>query len=134
MEINNLPLELQNKIFYYYAEHPCAKMIKNQIAILTKRQICPNHVSNSIRYGIFISDTRYFHHYYACFRRTGIAERWSSILHSIDEQIFYHICGNSGPIHITKLLESMSYPILTDIEKTWVMNRFKIINYRNVLL
>ena len=28
MEINNLPLELQNKIFYYAAEHPCAVMIK----------------------------------------------------------------------------------------------------------
>ena len=28
MEINNLPLEIQNKIFLFYAEHPCAKMIK----------------------------------------------------------------------------------------------------------
>ena len=26
--IDNLPSELQNKIFYYYAEHPCAEMIK----------------------------------------------------------------------------------------------------------
>ena len=26
--ISNLPVELQNQIFYYYAEHPCAKMIK----------------------------------------------------------------------------------------------------------
>ena len=128
--IDNLPLEIQNKIFYYYAEHPCAKMIKNQIAILTKHQIWPNHVSDSIRCRLFISNTRYFHHYHACFRRTGIVKRWSSILHSIDDKIVYH----SKPIHITKLLKSMSYPILTDIEKTWVMNRFKIINYRKVLL
>ena len=26
--IDNLPLEIQNKICYYYAEHPCAEMIK----------------------------------------------------------------------------------------------------------
>ena len=29
--ITNLPLELQNNIFYYYAEHPYAKMIKNKM-------------------------------------------------------------------------------------------------------
>lgn len=28
MNIQDLPTELQNKIFYYAAEHPCAKMIK----------------------------------------------------------------------------------------------------------
>ena len=28
MNIQDLPIELQNKIFYYTAEHPCAKMIK----------------------------------------------------------------------------------------------------------
>ena len=30
MEIQNLPNELQNKIFYFTAEHPCAKMIKDE--------------------------------------------------------------------------------------------------------
>ena len=29
MNIQDLPIELQNKIFYYAAEHPCAKMIKD---------------------------------------------------------------------------------------------------------
>jgi hypothetical protein len=29
MNIKDLPTELQNKIFYYTAEHPCAKMIKD---------------------------------------------------------------------------------------------------------
>ena len=29
MNIQDLPNEIQNKIFYYYAEHPCAKMIKD---------------------------------------------------------------------------------------------------------
>jgi hypothetical protein len=29
MQINELPVELQNKIFYYYAEHPCSAMIKS---------------------------------------------------------------------------------------------------------
>ena len=29
--ISNLPVELQNKIFFYAAEHPCAKMIKRHI-------------------------------------------------------------------------------------------------------
>ena len=29
MMISNLPVELQNKIFFYAAEHPCAKIIKS---------------------------------------------------------------------------------------------------------
>ena len=29
MNVQDLPIELQNKIFYYTAEHPCAKMIKD---------------------------------------------------------------------------------------------------------
>ena len=29
MQINELPVEIQNRIFYYYAEHPCAEMIKS---------------------------------------------------------------------------------------------------------
>ena len=29
MSIQDLPNEIKNKIFYYYAEHPCAKMIKD---------------------------------------------------------------------------------------------------------
>ena len=29
MQINELPVEIQNKIFYYYAEHPCSAMIKS---------------------------------------------------------------------------------------------------------
>ena len=33
MEITTLPLELQNKIFYYYAEHPLAKIFKEGIII-----------------------------------------------------------------------------------------------------
>ena len=32
MNIQDLPIELQNKIFYYAAEHPCAKMIKKGYA------------------------------------------------------------------------------------------------------
>ena len=31
MMISNLPLELQNKIFFYATEHPCAKMIKQKM-------------------------------------------------------------------------------------------------------
>ena len=31
MMISDLPLELQNKIFFYAAEHPCAKMIKQKM-------------------------------------------------------------------------------------------------------
>ena len=32
-EINNLPLEIQNKIFYYYAEHPIATIFKKEIEV-----------------------------------------------------------------------------------------------------
>ena len=28
MNIVDLPIEIQNNIFYFYAEHPCAKMLK----------------------------------------------------------------------------------------------------------
>ena len=28
MEIQDLPIDLQNKIFYFSAEHPCAKIMK----------------------------------------------------------------------------------------------------------
>ena len=31
MGISNLPAEIQNNIFFYYAEHPCAVMLKNFI-------------------------------------------------------------------------------------------------------
>ena len=31
MMISDLPQELQNKIFFYAAEHPCAKMIKQKM-------------------------------------------------------------------------------------------------------
>ena len=31
MEINNLPLELQNKVYSYVGVHPCAKMIKRKM-------------------------------------------------------------------------------------------------------
>ena len=33
MMISNLPVELQNKIFCYAAEHPCAKMIRKHLGI-----------------------------------------------------------------------------------------------------
>ena len=31
MNIVDLPKELQNKIFYFYAEHPCAKILKDEL-------------------------------------------------------------------------------------------------------
>ena len=31
MEIRSLPDEMQNLIFYYYVEHPCAHMIKEEL-------------------------------------------------------------------------------------------------------
>ena len=37
--ISNLPVELQNKIFFYAAEHPCAKMIKKHIEITEEDEI-----------------------------------------------------------------------------------------------
>ena len=132
--ISNLPVELQNQIFYYYAEHPCAKMIKEQIAVLTKYERCPNIVSNSIDYGYFISHTEYFSHYHARFKRTPIVQRWSSILHSINDKIFYLKISRGSPIHITEVLKSMSYPELSDIERTWVINRFKIKNNIDVIV
>ena len=33
MDIQALPFELQNKIFYFYAEHPLAKIFKERITI-----------------------------------------------------------------------------------------------------
>ena len=36
MEISNLPVEIQNKIFFYYAEHPCAVMIKDELQAIPR--------------------------------------------------------------------------------------------------
>ena len=33
MEVANLPIEIQNKIFYYCAEHPLAKIFKEGVII-----------------------------------------------------------------------------------------------------
>ena len=32
-KLRQLPVELQNKIFFYVAEHPCAKMIRKHIEL-----------------------------------------------------------------------------------------------------
>ena len=34
--ISNLPIEIQNKIFYYYAEHPLALAFKKEIKVVEK--------------------------------------------------------------------------------------------------
>ena len=39
MNIQSLPLELQNKIFYFYAEHPCEKMIKQRVNYMYFKKI-----------------------------------------------------------------------------------------------
>ena len=39
MDIENLPVEMQNKIFYYYAEHPCALMIKQRVNYMYFKKI-----------------------------------------------------------------------------------------------
>ena len=39
MDISNLPVELQNNIFYYYAEHPCARMIKQRVNYMYFKKI-----------------------------------------------------------------------------------------------
>ena len=124
MTISNLSLELQNKIYSYVGDHPCAKMIKKQLHILTKYQICQGYVNLSIDQGLFIRHTRDFHSYTASFRKTRIVGRWGGILESINEKIFHHTLSTEKPIHIQKLLESLSYLRLNDIEKTWIMNRF----------
>ena len=36
MEISDLPVEIRNKIFFYYAEHPCAEMIKNELQAIPR--------------------------------------------------------------------------------------------------
>ena len=46
MLIVNLPNEIQNKIFYFYATHPCAKIIKdyfNEIKRKFYEQLITNH-------------------------------------------------------------------------------------------
>ena len=39
MDINNLPVEMQNKIFYYYAEYPLAKIIKQRVNYMYFKKI-----------------------------------------------------------------------------------------------
>ena len=33
LNLARIPMELQNKIFFYCAEHPCAKMIRKHIEL-----------------------------------------------------------------------------------------------------
>ena len=40
MEIKHLPQEIQNKIFYYYAEHPIATLLKKESEIEFENMKC----------------------------------------------------------------------------------------------
>jgi hypothetical protein len=79
MMISDLPVELQNKIFFYAAEHPCAKIIKQQCdyifnkSIFAKRCIddygCLYHVFYWYDYKMLYENTEQYQ-MDASFRRT----------------------------------------------------------------
>ena len=56
MMISNLPVELQNKILFYCAEHPCSKMIKDECI---KQGLSEKNESNWNEHGlVFYFDDR----------------------------------------------------------------------------
>ena len=134
MMISDLPVELQNKIMFYALEHPCAKMIKNQIQILTKKMPF-NDMSYFIDNGLFVSGTKYFGKYQFWFKRPKIVGRWCGICVSTadilkDDRTDY----GRRPITFGKLLDYLSYLSLNDIEQTWLRQRVKTTNNSLVLL
>ena len=132
--ISNLPVEIENVIFYYCAEHPCAKMIEKQIHILTK-DLGNQETSYIIDNGLFVRGTHYFETYTSSFKKTKIVNRWSGICDALADTLAYKYTNfGRRPITFGKLLDYLSCLRLNDIEKTWLRQRIKITNNSLVLI
>ena len=114
MMISNLPLELQNKIFFYATEHPCAKMIKEQRDyILNKSGSWAKQCID--KYGCLHNVFEWYD--YKILRNRHINLRWWYLLTELGGIINIHTNNGLEPIEFEKLLEHTTRLKINDAEK-----------------
>ena len=128
MMISNLPVELQNKIFYYCAEHPCAKMIKNQIDDMFRCWPCGKDII--YEYGCLYYEMRWFDD--RLLMRTQKNIRWRYLLEELGGIINIHTHDGLEPIDFDKFLNYTTRLKINDAEKKWLRHHFR--NSKQVLV
>ena len=119
--ISNLPLELQNKIFYYYAEHPCAKIIKQQRDYILNNSSWAKECINE--YGCLHHVFEWYD--YKILRNRHINLRWWYLLTELGGIINIHTNNGLEPIEFEKLLEHTTRLKINDAEKQWLRHYFR---------
>ena len=112
--ISNLPVELQNKIFFYAAEHPCAKMIKEKRDYIMYKGSWARRFLDE--YGCL------YHIFYwydsKIFMRTQKNIRWMHLLEELGGIINLHTNNGLEPIEFDKLFEYTSRLNINDVENS----------------
>jgi hypothetical protein len=126
--ISNLPVELQNKIFFYAAEHPCAKIIKQQRDYIFNKSISAKRCVDD--YGCL------YHIFYwydsKILMRTQKNIRWMHLLEELGGIINLHTNNGLEPIEFDKLLKYTTRLKINDVEKKWLRHHFR--NSKQVLV
>ena len=128
MMISNLPVELQNKIMFYALEHPCAKMIKDELDNIFNYETWAKH--NIDDYGDLYSVIYVFND--RLLMKTQKNVRWRYLLDELDEIINIHTNNGLEPIEFDKLLKYTSRLKINDVEKKWLRHHFR--NSKQVLV
>ena len=119
--ISNLPVELQNRIFFYYAEHPCAKMIKEKRDYIMDNGSWARRILDE--YGCL------YHIFYwydsKIFMRTQKNIRWMHLLEELGGIINIHTNNGLEPIEFDTLLKYTTRLKINDVEKQWLRHYFR---------
>ena len=97
MMISNLPVELQNKIMFYTLEHPCAKMIKNQIDDMFRCWRCGGDLlyeEGCLYYEMYLFNERLL-------MRTRQNLRWRYLREELEGIINIHTNNGLEPIELS---------------------------------
>ena len=126
--IDNLPLELQNKIMCYALEHRCAKMIKHQIDDIFSYGTWGKRIIDD--YGhlytvIYAFDDRLL-------MRTQKNFRWRYLLEELGGIINIHTNNGLEPIDFQRLLFYTTRLKINDVEKKWLRHHFR--NSKQILV
>jgi len=126
MMISNLPVELQNKIFFYAAEHPVAEIVRNQRDYVLKNtkgewaKILIDGFGNL--YSVFDW------HDHKILMRTPTNLRWKCLLQELERIINKRTNNGLEPIEFDKLLKYTSRLKINDVEKKWLRLTFGTVN------